>query len=107
MGATYNPRDLSELVTEQGKKELSDKLRDLLKLPFEITNQNWGIRPSTADRRPFLGSYPSEKKVVIFNGLGTKGVSLAPYFAIQLSNWLLGKGEIDSEVDINRFKLKK
>ena len=107
VGATYNPRDLSESVTEQGKKELCDKLNELLKVPFEITNQNWGIRPSTADRRPFLGSYPFEKNVVIFNGLGTKGVSLAPYFASQLSNWLLGKGEIDPEVDINRFKFKK
>lgn len=107
VGATYSPRDLSESVTEHARKELSDKLLELLKLPYEITNQNWGIRPSTADRRPFLGSYPWEKKVVIFNGLGTKGVSLAPYFASQLSNWLLDKGEIDPEVDINRFKLKK
>jgi glycine oxidase len=107
VGATYDPRDISSSITELARKELSDKLLELLKVPFEITNQDWGIRPSTADRRPFLGSYPDEKKVAIFNGLGTKGVSLAPYFASQLSNWLLEKGEIDSEVDINRFKLKK
>jgi glycine oxidase len=107
VGATYNTRDVSETVTEQGKKELTEKLGELLKLPFEIANQNWGIRPSTADRRPFLGSYSLDKKVVIFNGLGTKGISLAPYFANQLSNWLLGKGEIDSDVDISRFKSKK
>ena len=107
VGATNNPRDISTSVTELARKELNDKLLELLKVPFEITNQDWGIRPSTADRRPFLGCYPEEKKVVIFNGLGTKGVSLAPYFASQLSNWLSEKGEIDSEVDINRFKLKK
>jgi len=107
VGATYNPRDSSNSITGIARKELSDKLLDLLKVPFEITNQNWGIRPSTVDRRPFLGCYPEEKKVVIFNGLGTKGVSLAPYFAGQLSNWLLDIGEIDSEVDIKRFKLKK
>ncbi|MBK5278463.1 MAG: FAD-dependent oxidoreductase [Bacteroidia bacterium] len=107
VGATYNPRDLSESITELGRNELSYKLRELIKLPFEITNQNWGMRPSTFDRRPFLGCHPLEEKVVIFNGLGTKGVSLAPYFANQLADWLLGHGEIDREVDIKRFKLGK
>ncbi len=107
VGATYNTRDLAESVTPEGRKELSDKLSELIKLPFEITTQNWGIRPSTADRRPFLGSLPEEKKIVIFNGLGTKGVSLAPYFANQLANWLLGEGELDKEVDISRCKFKK
>ena len=107
VGATYDTQNLTEAVTERGRSELSEKLTELLKLPYEITTQNWGIRPSTADRKPFLGCLPQEKKVVIFNGLGTKGVSLAPYFANQLANWLLGQGEIDQEVDIGRFKFKK
>lgn len=107
VGATYNTKDLTESVTQQGKIELADKLSELMKVPFEVTTQNWGIRPSTADRRPFLGSHPEEKNVVIFNGLGTKGVSLAPYFANQLVNWLLGQGGIDQEVDIGRCKFKK
>jgi glycine/D-amino acid oxidase-like deaminating enzyme len=107
VGATYETQNLTEAVTEVGRSELSEKLSELLKLTFEITTQNWGIRPSTADRKPFLGCHPQEKKVVIFNGLGTKGVSLAPYFANQLANWLLGQGEIDQEVDIGRFKFKK
>jgi len=107
VGATYNTKDLSTSVTPEGKAELVGKLNELLKLPYKITTQNWGIRPSTADRKPFLGGHPLEKNVVIFNGLGTKGVSLAPYFAHQLAEWLIGKGEIDKEVDIKRFKYKK
>lgn len=107
VGATYNTKDLSPSVSSEGKEELVSKLNELLKLPYEITTQNWGIRPSTADRKPFLGSHPDEKNIVIFNGLGTKGVSLAPYFANQLAVWLTDGGVIDQEVDIKRFKFKK
>ena len=107
VGATYNTKDFTAVNTPEGLTELTDKLNELIKLPYEVTTQNWGIRPSTADRRPFLGCHPQEKNVAIFNGLGTKGVSLAPYFANQLTNWLLTTGSIDKEVDIKRFKFKK
>lgn len=106
VGATYNTKDMSLSISSGGKAELISKLNELLKQPYEITTQNWGIRPSTADRKPFLGCHPKDKTIVVFNGLGTKGVSLAPYFANQLADWLIGKGEIDKEVDIRRFKYK-
>jgi glycine oxidase len=76
----------------------------LLKVPYKIISQDWGFRPTTPDRRPILGCLHGSENVVIFNGLGTKGVSLAPYFSGQLMDWLLGETEIQSEVNINRFK---
>jgi glycine/D-amino acid oxidase-like deaminating enzyme len=84
--------------------ELATRTRELLTLPFEIVDQNWGLRPTSPDRRPMLGHHPNSKNVIIFNGLGTKGVSLAPYFSAQLANWLTGSAEILPTVNINRFK---
>lgn len=104
VGATYEAKNLSEEVTKAGRMELEQKLTDLLKLPYRVICQDWGFRPTTPDRRPILGPLPDSKNVVIFNGLGTKGVSLAPYFSAQLCNWLLGFGEIQPEVNIARFK---
>ncbi len=103
-GATYSLNELSPGCTPEGKKELEDKLLALLKNPFQIHEQEWGIRPTTIDRRPILGPHPQYKNLVIFNGLGTKGVSLAPYFSNHLANWLTQEGEIHKEVNINRFK---
>jgi glycine/D-amino acid oxidase-like deaminating enzyme len=68
-----------------------------------VVAQEWGIRPTTIDRRPIIGCHPLYKNLVIFNGLGTKGVSLAPYFSAQVAQWLEGKGEILKEVNIKRF----
>jgi glycine/D-amino acid oxidase-like deaminating enzyme len=62
------------------------------------------MRPTSPDRKPILGPHPEFENLVIFNGLGTKGVSLAPYFSDLLAAWLSGLGEIPQVVNIERFK---
>jgi glycine oxidase len=104
VGATYNFHDRADGPTEKGKLQLVQKLRELITIPFEIISYEWGFRPTTIDRRPILGSHPQTDRVVIFNGLGTKGISLAPYFSEVLFHWLENKGSIHKEVDIERFK---
>lgn len=104
VGATYETKNLSEGITEEGRMEIEQKLIELIKIRYSILEQDWGFRPTTPDRKPILGYYPKSKNVVIFNGLGTKGVSLAPYFSARLAEWLLGNGEIQPEVNIKRFK---
>jgi len=88
----------------KAQTELESKTRSLLKLPFKITHQDWGIRPSTTDRRPLIGEHPDHKNVWIFNGLGTKGVSLAPFFSYQLAKRMEGMGDLDKEANITRVK---
>jgi len=48
--------------------------------------------------------HPHQKNIRILNGMGTKGCSLAPFFANQLVDQLLRKGEITPEADIKRFQ---
>jgi glycine/D-amino acid oxidase-like deaminating enzyme len=105
VGSTYNRQDPTPIITKKGRKEISDKLMSLLKEgeKFTITDQVAGLRPVSRDRRPILGFHPKEERVGIFNGLGTKGVSLAPYFAFQMVNWLLDGIEPDINVNIKRF----
>jgi len=104
VGATYQPNDMVEEISEKAKKELEDKLGGLIRPSYKIHHQNWGIRPTTPDRKPLLGAHPEQKNVLIFNGLGTKGVSLSPYFSHVLCDWMEGKTEIGNEVNIERFK---
>ncbi len=103
VGSTYD-FDLAPTVTDAGKAELEGKLNELMRISYSIIHQNWGIRPTTPDRRILLGPHPSHPNIVIFNGLGTKGISLAPYFSGLLAGWLGGEGEIGAEVNIQRFK---
>lgn len=104
VGATYQFNDTSPSVTEEGLKELITKLDELICFPYSMVTQSWGMRPTTPDRRPILGSHPDHQSVVIFNGLGTKGVSLAPYFSKVLATWLENGTPVNKEVDIHRYK---
>lgn len=104
VGATYEWNDLTEKITEKGKTELMDKLRKVIKVPFEIINHQVGIRPTVIDRRPLIGLHPEFSFLGVFNGMGTKGVMLAPYFAQQFCKFLNGTAILDKEVDIVRFK---
>ncbi len=62
------------------------------------------IRPATLERRPFIGFHPRHPQIAIFNGMGTKGCSLAPYFAKQLVDHLTNKNELSPEVNVDRFR---
>jgi glycine/D-amino acid oxidase-like deaminating enzyme len=104
VGATYEREFDEPGITEVGRIELEKKLRALTGNPFVVTGQAAGIRPSTPDRRPMLGAHPEHPNLILFNGLGTKGVSLSPYFAAELVHWLEKEKHLSREVDISRYK---
>jgi glycine/D-amino acid oxidase-like deaminating enzyme len=103
LGATYSWHELDFKVSEKAREDLLATADKILKKEFTVESQQAGVRPATKDRRPIMGEHPQLKSLVIFNGLGTKGVSLAPYFAKQLVRNLLYHEVINSEVNIERF----
>ncbi|MDF9797709.1 glycine oxidase [Catalinimonas alkaloidigena] len=103
VGSTYEHHDISYETTEKARTYLEEKIRKLCKFRYEVVSQKAGIRPATQDRKPFIGIHPEHKPLGIFNGLGTKGVSLAPYYAKQFTSYLLKEESLDEEVDIKRF----
>lgn len=81
------------------------KLEDLLSVPYEVRSHLAGIRPSVKGRRPLLGQHPLHKILFLFNGLGTKGTSLAPYWSKKMVDFLIKHEALSSEVDLSRFEL--
>lgn len=102
-GATYAWNDLSESPTPEGLEELQSKIKNMIHCGYRVVKHEAGIRPSSLDRRPIIGAHPKHKQLFVFNGLGTKGVMLAPFFAENFVNFYLQKGEIHTDVDVKRF----
>nr|WP_321231648.1 FAD-dependent oxidoreductase [uncultured Psychroserpens sp.] len=103
IGATYERDDKTYKITGAAKEELVDKLKQIINCDFEVVNQVAGIRPTTKDRRPLVGSHSEYKNVFVLNGLGTRGVMIAPFAAQQLFNHIENGDDLDSEMDIKRF----
>jgi glycine/D-amino acid oxidase-like deaminating enzyme len=102
-GSNYLWEFNDDKPTEQFRKQTETLLNNWLKVPFRILDHKASVRPANIERRPFVGLHPLEKRIGILNGMGTKGCSLAPFFARQLADHLLYKKEILPEADIKRF----
>jgi len=79
-------------------------LKMWLKIPFKILEHKAALRPATLERRPFVGLHPHQKEVGILNGMGTKGCTLAPFFANQLVQHILRKTAIEPSANVSRFQ---
>jgi glycine/D-amino acid oxidase-like deaminating enzyme len=103
IGATFNWNDTTKIPTEEGKQELLTKLKTCISVPFKVVNHVAGIRPTVKDRRPLVGKHPKHSNMAILNGLGTRGVMIAPTVAISLYKHLEHGVKLDKEISIARF----
>ena len=71
-----------------------------------IINKKFGIRPATIDRKPFVGKHPIFDNLYILNGLGSKGISLAPFCSKELFNSIEQKSKINFEINVKRYNSK-
>ncbi|WP_339740327.1 FAD-binding oxidoreductase [uncultured Sunxiuqinia sp.] len=108
LGATYDWKDLSLQTTTKAREKLEEKLVAVFTDQFVVIDHQTGIRPTTHDRRPVIGLHPEYPQVGIFNGLGSKGAMLGPYFARQFAAFLCGEiSELHPEATINRYFINK
>ena len=103
IGSTYEWNDFENKNTIKGINELKNKISAILNSKYNIINKKFGIRPASKDRRAFVGFHPQYKNIGIINGLGSKGVSLAPYCAENLLKNVLKNKLIDNEINIKRY----
>lgn len=103
VGATYSRDDLSDAPTDDSKHYLTTRLERFLKLPYEIVDHKHGIRPTSIDRRSFVGAHAEFKNYLVFNGMGSRAVLITPWAAKQLFNSMYTDSIIETEMDIARF----
>jgi glycine/D-amino acid oxidase-like deaminating enzyme len=93
-----------ENPSEDYRIETMRELENWLRVPVELVEHRCSIRTGTKERRPLVGMDPDWPQVGILNGMGTKGCTLAPFFAYQLARKLLYDESIFEEADCAMIK---
>ncbi len=104
-GASFDRKTINLSPTAEAKQTLLTALSRVYPAltTTRIIEHQVGIRPTTADRQPFIGPHPTYKNLYIFNGFGAKGSLQIPYYASLLSKHLRQRQPLPAECDINRY----
>lgn len=103
IGSSYAWNFFHEHPTEEFSNQIEKTLQKWLRIKFQLLEHRASIRPANLERRPFVGIHPHHPTLAILNGMGTKGCSLAPWFARELANHLLLGTPIHPQADVARF----
>lgn len=103
LGATYDWKKTEAVPTEHGKLSILSQFSNHYKKEVKLVNHVAGYRPTTKDRRPVLGLHPDNKQLAFFNGFGSKGVMLIPFFAKHFIDYLDGITPLMKEVNVLRY----
>lgn len=103
LGATFDWKNLESAVTDSARETLLDRARQILDLPIHVTGQRAAVRPAIRDVHPVVGFLRSEPRIGILNGLGSKGVLLAPTLARVLADQLQSGTPIPTHWSVARW----
>ena len=102
LGATYDHSQDNWLPDNNAKLTLLEKFKMIGSGENIVIDHKSGIRPASFDRRVIMGRLPQSSLLYCFNGLGSKGVFLAPLMAKELIDYIETGKPLDAEVDIQR-----
>jgi glycine/D-amino acid oxidase-like deaminating enzyme len=108
LGASYQTQFTHENTSKEHAKALMHELKNMLlgDMPehnFNIQAHEVGVRPNTQDKQPFLGFHHKHAHIGIFNGFGSKGSLLIPWYAEQMTRHILHQTPLPKHADIQRF----
>lgn len=100
VGASYHWDNLEDKPSREGREYLIRELQKIYTGTYKIINHQAGVRPNTVDRKPLLGKLGND---FVFNGLGSRGLLMAPYLANLFIDFLKGKTSLPDSYNIDRF----
>lgn len=85
LGSSYAWNDISSTPSTDIADKLLNSMTKFTCLTGKIINHQAGVRPSTINRQPLIGVHPDHSRLYCFNGFGSKGCLLIPYYADKLT----------------------
>ncbi len=104
-GATFDRQSLDQEITEAARHQLINTLQKVypeLK-EYHLVAQQAGVRPTTLDKRPFIGWHSEYPQIGVFNGFGSKGSLQIPFYSRHFIDHVSSGKPLDYSCDIKRL----
>ena len=109
LGSSYQWDNLGHQPSMKVREKLVASLRQNLQIDPQVIAHSAGIRPTTLHRTPFIGPISTfctsdgnfRKQGYCFNGFGSKGCLMIPYYAKLLLDHLQNRRDLP--VEVTRF----
>ncbi len=103
-GATFDRENIDTKTTNQAKNTILQAIHQYAPdfSPCTVINHQAHIRPATIDRQPLLGHPPDQPLICIFNGFGSKGSLLIPWYACHFADYLVNSSTFPDHANISR-----
>lgn len=103
IGATFSNDDINLDTTVSAREEILAKLEQMIQCDYTVVDHMAGVRPTSKDRRPLIGKLKSDSRMAFLNGLGTRGILMAPLLSRMLYEYLENGTGLSEEINITRF----
>ena len=100
-GSTYETKfDQPHVADPNAVERLIGRLNAMVKGGIEVLGSQTAVRPGIKKNKGAIGRHPVHERLVLMNGLGSKGVLRAPFLARRLVDHLLDGSALEPEIDV-------
>lgn len=100
VGSTYAWQVLDTVPDASARAQIESNLKEVLGVPYTVLDHRAAVRPILGQRKPLIGRHPRQDRLGYFNGLGSKGSLLAPWYARAFCDHLANQAPIPPDMDI-------
>ena len=102
VGSTYDWENLDQVPSPTARSEIEGRLNEFIHVPYEVLDHRAAVRPIINESRALVGLHPDHGCLGYFNGLGSKGSLLAPWYARHLADHLMYGTPLPDEINVQQ-----
>lgn len=102
VGSTYEWDNLDQVPTAAARAEIEAKLNEFLHVPYTVLEHRAAVRPIINESQALIGLHAQHRNLGFFNGLGSKGSLLAPWYARHLASHLVEGTALPGALDVRK-----
>ena len=103
VGSTYDWENLDQVPSATARSEIEGRLNEFFHVPYEVLDHRAAVRPIINESRALVGMHPDHRRLGYFNGLGSKGSLLAPWYARHLGDHLVHGTPLPDELNVQQY----